>query len=86
MTTMQLFNNTVWFIVNCPLGRLQMPLPAAPMKVTCQSCGWSKVVPQQGDVVFVPKQCECCSGVQLTRESAGILDMLNLSWLGNFIN
>lgn len=54
-----------------------MPLPAAPTKITCQSCGWSKVVAQQGDVLFVPKQCERCGGEKLTRVFAGALDSLN---------
>ncbi len=54
-----------------------MPLPVAPMKTTCQSCGWSKVVPQQGDVIFMPKQCEHCGSDQLIRESVNALDILN---------
>ena len=54
-----------------------MPLPAVPRIVTCQSCGWSKVVPQQGDVFFIPTQCERCGSVQLIRESAGVFDILN---------
>lgn len=49
----------------------------APMKVSCPSCGWSKVVPQQGDVLFMPKQCERCGSEKLTHEQAGLLDRLN---------
>jgi len=54
-----------------------MPLPIAPLKVTCQSCGWSKVIPMQGDVIFMPSQCEQCGSEKLIREAAGILDRLN---------
>ena len=54
-----------------------MPMPVEPIKVTCQSCGWSKIAPHQGDVVFIPTQCERCGSEQLTRESAGVLDSLN---------
>ncbi len=54
-----------------------MPVPAAPMKVTCKSCGWSKIIPQQGDVLFLEKQCERCGSEQLTQEKAGILDRLS---------
>jgi predicted Zn-ribbon and HTH transcriptional regulator len=48
------------------------------MKATCQSCGWSQVVPQQGDVIFTPKTCERCESEKLTFEKAGVLDRLNL--------
>lgn len=54
-----------------------MYLPVAPMKTTCQSCGWSKVIVRQGDVIFVPSQCERCGSDQLIRASAGVMDMLN---------
>lgn len=54
-----------------------MPVPVAPMKITCQSCGWSKLAPQQGDVIFLPKQCEHCGSEQLTHAAAGVLDRLN---------
>jgi ribosomal protein S27AE len=54
-----------------------MFMPVAPTKVTCQTCGWSKVLPQQGDVVFSPMRCGRCGGIQLDRHSAGVLDMLN---------
>lgn len=54
-----------------------MPMPVSPMKITCQSCGWSKITPVQGDVVFAPSHCECCGSAQLTREPAGVLDQLN---------
>lgn len=54
-----------------------MPVVVAPMKTTCQSCGWSKIVPQQGDVLFLPKQCERCGSERLTHGKAGMLDRLN---------
>jgi len=60
-----------------------MPLPVAPMKTTCQSCGWSKVVPQQGDVIFMPKQCEQCGSEQLKHAAAGMLDRFNPASLLN---
>jgi predicted RNA-binding Zn-ribbon protein involved in translation (DUF1610 family) len=53
-----------------------MPLPTTPMKISCQSCGWSKVAPQQGDVVFIPKKCERCGSEMLTKAKAGMLDKL----------
>lgn len=56
-----------------------MLLPAAPRKVTCQSCGWSKIIPQQGDVFFSPNQCERCGSEKLSGSSAVILDRLNLA-------
>lgn len=54
-----------------------MPVPVVPMKTTCQSCGWSRIAPQQGDVLFLPKQCERCGSEQLTHAKAGVLDRLN---------
>lgn len=54
-----------------------MPVPVAPMKTTCQSCGWSRVTPQQGDVLFITKQCERCGSERLTLAKAGVLDRLN---------
>lgn len=54
-----------------------MSLPVAPMKITCRSCGWSKVAPQQGDVVFIPKQCERCGSENFTKSKTGVLDRLN---------
>jgi rRNA maturation protein Nop10 len=54
-----------------------MPMPTVPMKTTCQSCGWSKVVPQQGEVLFTLKQCERCGSENLTLAPARILDRLN---------
>lgn len=54
-----------------------MPLPIAPMKVTCKSCGWYKIIPSQGDVIFMPSHCERCGSEKLAREAAGILDRLN---------
>ncbi len=54
-----------------------MPVPSAPMKATCKSCGWSQVVPQQGDVIFTPKTCKRCGSEQLALEKAGVLDALN---------
>jgi predicted RNA-binding Zn-ribbon protein involved in translation (DUF1610 family) len=60
------------------MENLQMPLPVSPMKITCQSCGWNKVAPKQGDVVFVPKQCERCGSAQLAKESAGLFSGKNL--------
>lgn len=54
-----------------------MPLPTTPMKVTCRSCGWSKIIPQQGDVIFKPSQCERCGSGQLSLASAGVLDELS---------
>lgn len=54
-----------------------MPIPVAPMKTSCTSCGWNKLAPQQGDVVFLPKQCERCGSDQLTHAKAGVLDRLN---------
>lgn len=53
-----------------------MPMPVAPMKITCNSCGWSKIAQQQGDVVFVPSQCERCGSEQLTHTKTGALDIL----------
>jgi hypothetical protein len=47
----------------------KMPVSLKQSKVTCQSCSWSKVVSQQGDVIFMPKQCELCGGDQLIHES-----------------
>ena len=63
-----------------------MPLPGAPMKVSCQPCGWSKIIPIQGDVFFAPSHCERCGSDKLAREAAGILDIPNR--IGNifFIN
>ncbi len=54
-----------------------MPLPVMPMKVTCQSCGWSKIIPKQGDVLFAPSHCERCGSEQLKLEAAGVLERLN---------
>lgn len=54
-----------------------MPLPIAPMKVACLSCGWCKVIPRQGDVTFMPSHCERCGSEKLTREAAGVLNSLN---------
>ena len=54
-----------------------MPMSIVPMKVTCQSCGWSRIAPHQGDVVFVNKQCECCGSEQLIQSKVEALDMLN---------
>jgi Zn finger protein HypA/HybF involved in hydrogenase expression len=48
-----------------------MRMPVAPLKITCQSCGWSRVIPQQGDVLFIPKQCEHCGSEKLTQSTAG---------------
>ena len=54
-----------------------MPITVASMKTTCQSCGWSKIIPQQGDVLFVIKQCESCGSELLIQTPSGGLDKLN---------
>jgi hypothetical protein len=45
----------------------------ASMKTTCQSCGWSSPIQNQGDVLFTPQYCERCGSEQLIQESAGTL-------------
>jgi predicted Zn-ribbon and HTH transcriptional regulator len=54
-----------------------MPIPAGPMKTTCEACGWSKVTQQNSDVLFIPSQCECCGSEQLKHAPAGTLDRFN---------
>ena len=54
-----------------------MPLPVGPMKVACQSCGWNKIIPSQGDVFLAPSHCEQCGSDKLTHAKAGVLDRLN---------
>lgn len=53
-----------------------MPLPVAPMKTTRQSCCWSKVVPQQGDVLFPSNQCERCGSEHLNLTPAGMMERM----------
>lgn len=54
-----------------------MPIPAGPMKTTCEACGWSTVTQQHSDVLFIPSQCERCGSEQLTHMAVGGLDRLN---------
>lgn len=54
-----------------------MPIPAPTMKVTCQSCGWSRLIYNRSDVIFMPRQCGRCGSDQLTHKTAGTLDKLN---------
>jgi Zn finger protein HypA/HybF involved in hydrogenase expression len=51
-----------------------MPFPVAPIKINCKDCGFSQVVPSQGDVVFMPSCCKKCGGNNLIIGRAGALD------------
>jgi ribosomal protein L37E len=55
-----------------------MPIPPAPTKTSCQSCGWSTVTQHRSDAIFLPSQCERCGSEQLTHTEAGALEGLGL--------
>jgi peptide subunit release factor 1 (eRF1) len=54
-----------------------MPIPVGPMKVTCNSCGWNKAIPTQGDVIFKPVQCEQCGSQDLVESKGDLIDALS---------
>jgi ribosomal protein L37E len=53
-----------------------MPLPVAPTKSTCSSCGWSTVTKHKSDVIFLPRKCERCGSEKLNHTPAGLVDRL----------
>lgn len=50
-----------------------MVMPIGPLKFSCQSCSWSKVVYQGSDVIQGPSNCPACGG-QLARERPSVID------------
>jgi Zn finger protein HypA/HybF involved in hydrogenase expression len=56
-----------------------MPIASAPMKITCQDCGWSAMATKQGDVIFIPQHCESCGSKNLQKSSASFLEKFGAS-------
>jgi predicted nucleic-acid-binding Zn-ribbon protein len=58
-----------------------MPVPRPPFKLTCQKCGWSRIIEMRRDVVFdvreLPEQvCPKCGSDQLHESELGTLSAL----------
>lgn len=58
-----------------------MPVNVGPLSARCKSCGWTKPVHTQGDVVFdCPSSCPRCGSVAIemerTRGIAGVAETL----------
>lgn len=51
-----------------------MPVSIGTMKFTCKECGFSKVIPTQGDVLLMPNLCEKCGCSNLSVGHASILE------------
>jgi predicted Zn-ribbon and HTH transcriptional regulator len=47
-----------------------MPIPAAPTRTRCPSCGWVTVTHHRSDVIFLPSKCGKCGGDCLEHSDA----------------
>lgn len=58
-----------------------MPIPAPPVRTTCQDCGWTKITVQQSDVLIRPVRCGRCHSTNLRHQMVSgparpLLDLL----------
>jgi hypothetical protein len=52
---------------------MAIPLRKA-IKSTCPLCGWSSVIWQNSDTLFLPQECKQCGGKKLDLSKAGMIE------------
>lgn len=64
-----------------------MPIQASAFKLTCSSCGWTKIFPPMGDVRYpgqIPDKCLTCGSKHLKQVQPNFAEKLFANVLKRF--
>lgn len=66
-----------------------MPIKTPAFKLTCESCGWSKLFPPIGDVRYpgqLPDKCLACGSEHLKQVQPNFVEKMLVKVLKNTLN